>query len=183
MKNKKIKYISKVNPILQNYVKSFKTGTVLDAGCADGSNAIFLAQNGFKVTAIDNDKDQIQKLVKNAKTKNTNLNVLEEDLNNYQLNKKYDNIVCTYVLHFLPKQNAKQLITTFKENTNQKGVNFIQAFTNKGEKKINAENMYLVKNDLLSYYKDWNIIFYKKYIGLSFSGLKQQRAVIIAKKP
>lgn len=43
----------RANPILIDVVASLPSGTVLDLGCGEGGDAIWLAQHGWQVTAVD----------------------------------------------------------------------------------------------------------------------------------
>lgn len=44
-------------PILVSNINTLKKGSVLDLGCSDGINDIYLAENGFRVTSVDIDKE------------------------------------------------------------------------------------------------------------------------------
>ncbi|MCK5310795.1 MAG: methyltransferase domain-containing protein [Desulfobacteraceae bacterium] len=52
---------------------------VLDVGCGTGSNCIWLAQNGFKVTGTDFSKTAIKMAKENAKKNNVNVTFIEND--------------------------------------------------------------------------------------------------------
>lgn len=43
----------RANPVLADVVKSLPAGSVLDLGCGEGGDAIWLAQHGWRVTAVD----------------------------------------------------------------------------------------------------------------------------------
>jgi 2-polyprenyl-3-methyl-5-hydroxy-6-metoxy-1,4-benzoquinol methylase len=43
----------RANPVLIDVVASLPAGTVLDLGCGEGGDAIWLAQHGWQVTAVD----------------------------------------------------------------------------------------------------------------------------------
>jgi len=54
----------------------------IDLGCGTGSNAIFLAQHGFDVTAVDYAASAIEKARKNAEAAGASVTFIEDDLTN-----------------------------------------------------------------------------------------------------
>lgn len=59
-----------------------KPGRAIDLGCGTGANAIYLAQNGFKVTGVDYAEAAIEKARARAKEAGTQVNFLVDDLTN-----------------------------------------------------------------------------------------------------
>lgn len=60
-------------PILRSNINVLKKGSVLDLGCSDGINDIYLAENGFTVTVIDIDTEALETLQKELDEKNFKL--------------------------------------------------------------------------------------------------------------
>jgi ubiquinone/menaquinone biosynthesis C-methylase UbiE len=77
--------------------------TILDAGCGTGRNMFWFYKNGFKLLAIDNEKEQIE-IVK-ARFPNQSDNFQVASLSNlpYQDNSIH-HIICCAVLHFVKNQ-------------------------------------------------------------------------------
>jgi 2-polyprenyl-3-methyl-5-hydroxy-6-metoxy-1,4-benzoquinol methylase len=66
-------------------VQAVETGRVrpcrtLDLGCGSGSNAIFLAQHGFRVTAVDFASSAIAKARRRAAAANVSIEFVSDDL-------------------------------------------------------------------------------------------------------
>src|SRR5690625_5265461 len=76
-------------------------GKALEMGCSNGRNALFLAQQGFEVTAVDNNPTAIQMLRDIAEAENfSHLNAQVYDIPDSNLSEMYDFIGCTVSLIF-----------------------------------------------------------------------------------
>src|SRR5688572_10362256 len=58
--------IKEPSPLLLTAIKSVKPGRVLDIACGVGRHAIFLAENGWHVTAVDSSRVGIEVLQQRA---------------------------------------------------------------------------------------------------------------------
>ncbi|TYS18636.1 class I SAM-dependent methyltransferase [Rossellomorea vietnamensis] len=67
---------------LVSYVKErvIKTGKVLELGCGPGRNAIFLAENGFLVDAVDSSQEALQWANERARSKGIDVNFIRENI-------------------------------------------------------------------------------------------------------
>ena len=65
----------------------------LDIACGEGRNGIFLAQNGFEVTAVDISERGLAKGISRAAELGVQVNFVQADLESYQLGGSYDLIV------------------------------------------------------------------------------------------
>lgn len=141
-------------------------GTVLDIGPGRGFPSILLAKKGFRVEAIEKSKKRLLEYKKNIlKNKvRDKIKIIDGDILNFKFKRKYEGITSTYVLHFLTKPQRKELIKKIKTHTRVNGTNFIKAFTNKGELTSSKQLHFFKKNELKSYYKEWDILYYKEQI-------------------
>ncbi|MDP3917442.1 MAG: methyltransferase domain-containing protein [Nanoarchaeota archaeon] len=143
-------------------LKYKKSGDVLDLGCGEGRNALFLAKNGFDVTGVDISEEGIKKFKTIAENNGLNVRSFVKDIKNFNFDKKYDVIISNATLHFLKENEIKKIIKKVKENTKKDGLNVINVFT---EENPNKNFPYLFKNgELKSHYSDWEILGYKEGI-------------------
>jgi len=65
----------------------------LDLACGEGRNAIFLAQKGFQVTAVDISPRGVEKGASRAAELGVDVDFVQADLQDYRLEESYDLIV------------------------------------------------------------------------------------------
>lgn len=158
----------KPNPTIQERWPLFKkNGTVLDVGCGEGQNSIFLAQKGFAVDAFDISNSGIEKLKRTAMEKHVRVSAWIADLREFQFRKEYDVITSHGKLHFVSKQDWKRFILEAKDNTCEGGIHIMQIFTNKVP--ASPDIAPFVKGmadegELFELYTDWEIIETRSHI-------------------
>lgn len=151
---------SKPTPMLVDIAANLNPGAALDAGCGNGRNSVYLAEMGWYVTALDTDLEAIQQLNLVVKKENLNIEAFQKDLRDFDSSDKFDLIVCSMVLHFLPKKDIKPVVESLKAKTKTGGTNIVTAFTNKNPDGIRP---YLfAPNELREFYEDWQIETYEE---------------------
>lgn len=102
-----------------------KKGSVLDLACGDGRNALFLAGNGFEVTAVDFSEAALNRLKRFAEKERLTVYTQQIDLcceENFDSLGKFDMIVCNH--YRLLSKTAMQL----KKHLTKNGVLWINGF-------------------------------------------------------
>ncbi len=108
MENIKNTDIYLLDQILKNrFLKGFK---ILDAGCGSGRNMTYFIHNGFNITGIDIDENQIETLQKQYRKHQFKVAGLEEIP--FSEN-HFDYIICNAVLHFA--KSEKHFFDMFSE--------------------------------------------------------------------
>lgn len=146
------KILELMPPINKNY-------KVLEIGCGEGGSAIFLARNGYDVTAFDLAPTAVAKTLENAEKNQLNIKVFQADINEYELTERYDIIFSSGTIQYLLPENRSQFIKNLKDKTNINGLNVLQTFVSKTFVDVapDAEsNEHLWSSgELLMLYKDW----------------------------
>ena len=144
-----------------------KPSKVLEVGCGEDQNAIYLAMQGHLVDAFDLSEHGIAKLKHRCELSNAQVNAFTADLTTYQFEQYYDVIVCFGTLHFVAKNEWKRFINNAKENTNKGGIHIMQIFTDAvpASEDIAPFAIGLAKDgELRELYADWEILQFKSYV-------------------
>ena len=140
---------------------------ILEVGCGEGQNAIYLAQQGYHVDAFDLSEHGIAKLRYRCGLSDVQVNAFAADLTTYQFEQNYDMIICFGTLHFVAKNEWKRFINNAKKYTNIGGIHIIQIFTDTvpASDDIAPFAIGLAKDEEINeLYTDWEILQFKSYV-------------------
>jgi tellurite methyltransferase len=124
-------FCEKPLPIVEALPKFISSGDVLDIGAGPGGNSLYLASQGFNVTASDISRVAIQKIVKKAEAAGLFIETQVNDLTEMELKHEFDVIICTFVMHHFSREEAELAIRNVQRSTRRGGFNIIASFTNK----------------------------------------------------
>ncbi len=116
------------------YIPDFiKSGNILDLGAGEGKNSIYLAELGFKVTAVEISQYAIGNFNKRVETLNetvkTKLEMIHQDVLTFETASKYDVVIAYGLLHCLPSIEAVEtLAKKIKKWVKPNGIIVIVAF-------------------------------------------------------
>lgn len=139
---------------------------ILDAGCGEGRNALYLAGKGFSVDAFDISADGIEKLNIIAGQKGLQINAWVQDLSEYQFNNRYDLIISHGVLHLVKREVWTGFIREMKSHTRVNGLNVIVVYTDSlpVPEDFAEPNLGLFgEKEIRDIYSDWSIEYFKTY--------------------
>ena len=123
-------YGTKPNEFLASKIELFKNHKkLLCLGEGEGRNAIFFAQNGFEVSAIDASDVGLSKLDLKSKEENLEIKTFCMDLNHWKADEKYDVIVASY-LHMY-KNERENLFEKIEDSLNTNGYFIAEFFSTK----------------------------------------------------
>jgi SAM-dependent methyltransferase len=160
---------SSLHKTLLDFYRFAPLGRALEVACGTGENAVFLAKAGFVVDAVDISDIAIQKAKELARKEGV-----------------YVNFICADLDHFVPEENAYELVVNFyylnrslipklKRALKQEGLIIFETYNEKHtlvKKDFNPE--YLLKEgELLQLFRDFEVLHYSESFNIStFVGKK-----------
>lgn len=141
-------------------------GKVLDMGCGQGRNALYLGLKGFDVIAVDNNPHAVQNVEELARIEELNVRAFEYDLNAANIQENFDYMVATVVFMFLMPRYVPDVIANMKEHTNPGGYNLIVSAMDTEDFPCPMPFPFKFgEGELREYYKDWELVEYKEELG------------------
>jgi SAM-dependent methyltransferase len=178
-KGKEFAFGKEANPFLKRHIALLPKGKALDIATGEGRNAIFLAQNGFDVEAVDISKMGLRKARKLAKEMGVKIHTFYADLDTYQIKKgQYDLIANFYFL-------KRSLIQKIKKGLRKGGRVIFETYLlehrNLGTGGPKQAKYFLKSNELLRLFDGFRILRYREGI-FRQGGKRRAIASLIAEK-
>lgn len=98
-----------------------QSAEVLDIGCGQGRDALFIARRGHHVVGVDVSPTGIAQLLDDAKSEGLNIDGIVADLRNYEASGEYDVIVIDRTLHMLDKEDRLHVLAQVSPVTRDSG--------------------------------------------------------------
>ncbi len=73
---------------------------LLDIGCGEGKDAVYMAQKGYDVTAFDLTENGVRKTIALAESRNVKIKAYVDDINTFGTDAKYDVIYSTGTVQY-----------------------------------------------------------------------------------
>jgi len=167
------------NTFLRKHIRLLPKGKALDIAAGEGRNAVFLAQQGFEVDAVDISEKGLKKAQKLARKKGVKINTSLIDLDQYPIEKEqYDLIADFYFL-------KRRLIPRIKKGLKKGGKVIFETYLLEhralGTGGPKQAKYFLKPNELLRLFKDLRILFYREGI-FREGGKRRAIASLIAEK-
>ena len=94
-----------------------KSWNVLEVGCGEGKNTLYLAGKGFaNAEAFDLSENAVKKLHRMAEKRGLSINAWAQDLRQFNFEKQYDLMLSFGTLHFVEKPAQGWLRKMMKAN-------------------------------------------------------------------
>ncbi|PIR00714.1 MAG: SAM-dependent methyltransferase [Nitrospinae bacterium CG11_big_fil_rev_8_21_14_0_20_45_15] len=149
-------------------------GRALDLASGEGRNAVFAAQLGYEVDAVDISSVGLEKAKRLADEKKVKISTINVDLDSYSLQKEhYDLILC---FNFLERRLFPEIIHALKPG----GFVFYETFSTAYLKYSGFKREWVLEeNELLTAFRELHIINYRE---VDSAEQGQGFASLIAKK-
>lgn len=165
--------------------QSIEPGDALDMGCGSGRNALYLAQRGFTVTAVDTNPNALaalQSIITQEGMEGITPRLY--DINEAALNDDYDFIACTVTLMFLDPTRVNAVLTDMQARTRAGGYNLIVCAMDTEAHPCPMNFPFtLSAGELSQAYDGWELIKYNEDVGTMHNGARLQFATLLARKP
>jgi len=139
---------------------------VLDVGCGEGRNAIFLAGLGHRAEGFDLSEAGISKAKAIAAARGVDVRFWSQDLTAFTFERNYDAILSHGVLHLPEKQARDAFIQRAQAHTMPGGLHFIGIFTNRlpaAPDLADFTHSLFDVGELPEKYRDWEILNHSEY--------------------
>lgn len=145
-----------------------KHSYILEAGCGEGQNVLYLAKQGYRsIDAFDLSKAGISKLKRLCAVNHVEINAFVQDLAAYRFHRSYDLIMSFATLCFVEKPDWKRFLYQAKEHTNPGGIHIMHTFTDAvpASADIAPFAVGLAQDgELKELYQDWEILQFQSYV-------------------
>jgi len=159
---------SSPNKTILEYENLFcKEWNILDVGCGDGKNALYLAKQGFEnIDAFDISENAIEKIDRLCKNTAYKINTQVTSVQDFVFEKQYDLILSFGVFHFVDKESWTKFIKMAQQNTRVGGIHIIQMFNDNiaPTPDIEAYAIGMAKDgEIKELYEGWEILQFLSY--------------------
>lgn len=135
---------------------------VLEIGCGEGKDAVFLAKNGYIVTAFDAAQSGLDKARELAEKSGVHIDLFKADIRDWRPEEEYDIIYSSGVFCYVEEKLRREFINSLKAHTVTGGLNAVNVFVEKpfitappDREKSESYNKGWLSGELNMYYHDW----------------------------
>jgi|GEM_PF-2411462 len=155
--NEEAPWGTEADPLVKKAEQYFTGNTILDLGVGDGRNALFLAQQGFKIIAVDLSTEAIAQLDRRMKGFKSSYVAITEDIAEFDFPEQVDNIICALVLHYLDHNEAENVLHEISESVSPNGIIVLESFTDRGQLlSVNSSGYWPKPRELVYFFESNN---------------------------
>ena len=143
------------NPFLKKHIRLFPKGRALDIASGEGRNAVFLAQHGFEVDAVDISERGLKKARKFARGKGVKIKTFLVDLDQYQIEKEQYDLIANF--YFLKRRLIPRIKKGLKKGGKVIFETYLLEHRTLGTGGPKQAKYFLKPNELLGLFKDFRI--------------------------
>lgn len=157
--NPKPIFNSNPNAFLAEVVRGRSPGVALDLGMGQGRNALFLAQQGWKVTGVDISDVGLAKAREQARTLGVQLNTILQNADDFDFGKERWDLVA--MIYFPPRPYVSRI----REGLKAGGIVVVEGFhLDSAEKRRLGDGVVFGSNELLKVFEDFRVVKYEDVV-------------------
>lgn len=163
---------------------------LVDLGAGEGRDAVFFAERGFDVYAVDISPAGLEKAERLAEENGVAVTTIRADINEFELSEPMDVVFSSGAVQFIRPAVRRRQIERFKEMTSADGLHAMFAFVDHPDippPPDHTDNQYpLERDELQAYYEGWETLYSEEIIFDDDSGdvpHKHAARVHIARAP
>ena len=134
---------------------------VLDIGCGEGKDAVYMAEKGYSVTAFDITESGIRKTKRMAAERGVKIDAFVADINDFELDAQFDIIYSTGTIQYLRDSEKDNFFAKLRRMTRPNGLHYFNVFVDKPFLPLppdwDREEKMWKTGELFAYYADWRI--------------------------
>lgn len=156
-------YVFEPNPFIKQNFHYFKENDLLDIACGYGKNSVFLAENKFKITAVDISDKAIEIFRKQIITRKLKINIVQAEINDFLnslTNEIFHNIL---ICRFKPDLNIINRVCDILINN---GIFMLVSFNIKHNKlypRFSPLKCYLNEKEFIDSHQNLKILLYEEF--------------------
>lgn len=141
---------------------------LVDLGAGEGRDAVFFARQGFDVNAVDISPAGLQKAHRLAGDHGVEITTVEADINGFELPEPMDVVFSSGAVQFIRPAGRPRQFERFQQMTSAGGLHAVFAFVDHPDvppAPDTTDDQYLFgRNELQSYYRDWEPLYSEEII-------------------
>ena len=140
----------------------------VDVGAGEGRDAVFFAERGLDVLAVDVAPNGLEKSLRLAEEAGVNLSVEQADINSLRLSREFDLVYSIGTLQYLLPENLSELLGHLQKHTSTGGVHALFVFVDKPGLPVapdweDDEYLY-TPGELPGYYDGWYCLYSRSLV-------------------
>lgn len=148
--------------------------TVVDIGAGEGRDAVFFAEQGWEVYAVDVSPNGLAKTERLADRRGVSLQTVRADANELRLPEPVDVVYSAGTIQYIRPENRARQFAHFKDATVPDGMHAVFAFVDHPEVPTppdwtDNEHVY-ERGELADYYDDWESLQHRELVFEDESG-------------
>lgn len=162
----------------------------IDVGAGEGRDAVYLAERGMEVTAVDVAPNGLAKAERLADERGVEIRTERGDVNELRIAEPVDVFYSIGTIQYLRPGNRHAQFDRFKEHTNPGGIHALFAFVDHEDvppaPDWGENEHFYARDELLGYYADWDLLSDESFVFEDDSGGEPHRHAareVIYRKP